>query len=291
MKIIIITGANSGIGYETAKHLALQGNTVVAASRKKEETLKVIDEINQLCKAGNTNGKIVFYDLDLMNLKSVEEFTEKVNADFPIIDILICNAGVMNAPYKLSVDGFESHFQTNYLSHFLITTKLIDKILQSENPKVINVCSASAEKGTIDSTKDVEKISTVSESDYTAIKSYRESKLAQQMSVVALSHLPECKKIKFSLIHPGIVNSNLFYRNSGPLYKAIMTPFVYVGYMFGFFKTPKQGAETTLFLVENDDYETGHYWHKTKMITPNPISQNKVYAKELYRWTRQLLDK
>lgn len=291
MKTIIITGANSGIGYETAKHLALQGNTVVAASRKKEETLKVVDSINQLCNAGNTKGKVVFYDVDLMNLKSVDDFAAKLNEDFPIIDILICNAGVMNAPYKLSVDGYESHFQTNYLSHFFIITKLINNILKSGNPKVINVCSASAEKGTLNTIKELEKISTVSEVDYTAITSYRESKLAQQTSIVALSRLPVYKKIKFSLIHPGIVNTNLFYRNSGPLYKAVMTPFVYLGYLFGFFKTPKQGAETTLFLVENDDYETGHYWHKTNMITPNPISQNKVYANELYTWSKNLLSK
>lgn len=289
MKTIVITGANSGIGYETAKHLALQGNIVIAASRKKDKTLKIIDSINKLCSEGNTNGKVVFYDMDLMNLKSVEACTEKINADFPVIDILICNAGVMNAPYKISVDGYETHFQTNYLSHFLITSKLIDKLLMSENPKVINVCSASAEKGSIDSINNLEKMSTVSENNYTAITSYRESKLAQQTSVIALNDIEEYKKIKFSLIHPGIVNTNLFYRNSGPVYKAIMTPFAYLGYMFGFFKTPKQGAETTVFLVENDDYGSGYYWHKRKKMVPNPIAQNKVYGKELYAWTRHKL--
>jgi NAD(P)-dependent dehydrogenase (short-subunit alcohol dehydrogenase family) len=291
MKTIIITGANSGIGYETAKDLALKGNTIIAASRKKDETLKIIESLNNLCATEKSSGKVVFYDLDLMSLKSVENFSKKIKIDFPVIDILICNAGIMNSPYKITSDGYESQFQTNFLSHFYLTILLIENILKSEVPKVINVCSASAEKGVIDSFEKIERISKVSENEYDSMNSYRESKLAQQISVVELSRMKEYKKIKFSLIHPGIVNTNLFYRNSGMLYKMTMLPFVYMGYAFGFFKTPKKGAETTLFLAENDHYETGHYWHKTKEIEPNSITKNIRYSKELVLLTKNSLFK
>ncbi|HOK38333.1 MAG: SDR family NAD(P)-dependent oxidoreductase [Bacteroidales bacterium] len=289
MKTIVITGANSGIGYETAKELALKGNTIIAASRQKSESLNAIKSLNDLCNKKKSIGKVIFYDLDLMSFKSVKDFTEKVKNDFPIIDILICNAGIMNSHYKLTINGYESQFQTNFLSHYYLTILLIENILKSDNPKVINVCSASAEKGKIDSIDKLEKISKVSENEYNAMTSYRESKLAQQTAVTELSKMDGFKKIKFSLIHPGIVNTNLFYRSSGMFYRFVMLPFVYLGYAFGFFKTPGKGAETTLFLSENDNYETGYYWHKTEKIEPNPISKNRNYSSELIRWVENLL--
>ncbi|HOK61056.1 MAG: SDR family NAD(P)-dependent oxidoreductase [Tenuifilum sp.] len=291
MRTIVITGANSGIGYETAKYLAFKGNTIIAASRQKDETLKIIDNLNLQCKKANSKGSVKFYHLDLNDLKSVKTFAEKVITDYPIIDTLICNAGIMNSPYKVTEDGYEQQFQTNFLSHFYLTHLLIDTIIKSDNPKIINVCSASAEKGTINTIEELEKISKISEQEYNAMKSYREAKLAQQISVMQFARMQEYIKIKFSVIHPGIVNTNLFYRNSGTLYKIAMLPFVYLGYAFGFFKTPKQGAKTTIFLSENDNYESGFYWNNTKQLTPNPISNDENYSKQLYEWTLKKIEK
>ena len=285
MKTIIITGANSGIGYETAKALALKGNTIIAASRDREETREKIKGLNEICDEATSRGKVVFYDLDLANLKSVREFVAEVTTDYPVIDTLICNAGVMNTPYRLTVDGFETQFQVNFLSHFMISHGVIDNLQKSETPKLINVCSASAEKGQIDSLEELRRISTISEDEYDAMTSYRESKLAQQVSVMQFARQGQYQKIKFSLIHPGIVNTNLFYRNSGNLYKIVMLPFVYLGYVFGFFKTPKQGAETSILLSETDGYESGLYWTKQKQLPPNPITENLEYSRELWNWS------
>lgn len=291
MKTIVITGANSGIGYETAKHLALEGNTIIAASRKKENTLQAIEELNRLCNGRGSKGKVLFYDLDLTSLESVADFASRVKEQFNVIDTLICNAGIMNTPYRLTGDGFESQFQTNFLSHFYLTQLLIDSIQKSKNPKIINVCSASAEKGAISSVKELAAISRVDESGYNPMTSYRESKLAQQVIVMHMSRQERYRNIKFSLIHPGIVNTNLFYRNSGAWYRILMVPFVYLGYLFGFFQTPAKGAQTSIYLAENDDYETGRYWHHRKQLTPNPISQDQKYQEELFSWTVGQLDK
>lgn len=284
MKTILITGANSGIGYETAKHLALSGNTIIAASRKKESTLQAVEKLNRLCSEKGSEGKVIFYDLDLASLESVSGFAGRIKEQYGVVDTLICNAGIMNAPYRLTPDGYESQFQTNFLSHFFLTQLLIDNILRSDNPKVINVCSASAEKGTIESTERLEQISRVKETDYDAMTSYRESKLAQQVTVLHMSRQEEYKKIRFSLIHPGIVNTNLFYRNSGQWYRIAMIPFVYLGYLFGFFQTPVKGARTSVYLAENDDYESGGYWHLRKRLTPNPVTQNHKYSEDLWKW-------
>jgi len=291
MKTIVITGANSGIGYETAKHLALAGNTVIAASRKKESTLQTISELNELCNRKGSKGKILFFELDLTSLKSVSDFADQVKNQYSTIDTLICNAGIMNTPFRLTPDGYESQFQTNYLSHFYLTQLLIDSVMRSENPKIINVCSASAEKGTINSVKELDVICRIRESAYDAMKSYRESKLTQQVSVIHLSRQDKSRRIKFSLIHPGIVNTNLLYRNSGDWYRILMLPFVYTGYLLGFFQTPEKGAQTSIFLAENDDYVSGHYWNHRKILTPNPISQDRKYSEELWKWTTEQLDK
>ncbi len=285
METIIITGANSGIGYETAKHLALDGKRIIAVSRQKASTTEIIDELNALCIEKKSEGEVLFYPIDLMDLDSVNECATSIAKDFEKIDTLICNAGIMNGPYRMTKDGYESHFQTNYLGHFYFTLLLKKQLTQSTNPKVINVCSASAEKGKIDTVSGLEKISHISESEYNAMTSYRESKLAQEVSVIQMSRMPDFENIKLSLVHPGIVNTNLYYRNSSKTYKLIMKPFVYLGYAIGFFKTPKKGAQTSIYLAENNDYPSGKYWAKKKQIEPNPITQNSEYAKKMYDWS------
>jgi NAD(P)-dependent dehydrogenase (short-subunit alcohol dehydrogenase family) len=287
LKTIIITGANSGIGYETAKSLAQKGNLVIAASRDREDTREKVENLNRICRESNSEGKVVFYNLDLADLQAVREFIAKVTSDFPVIDTLICNAGIMKTPYQRTVDGFEMQFQVNFLGHFMISHGIKNNLLQSANPKIINICSASAEKGQIDTIEALQAISMVSEDEYDGMTSYRESKLAQQISVMELSRQKQNEKIKYSLVHPGIVNTNLFYRNSGRFYKLFMLPFVYLGYALGFFKTPKQGAESSVFLSETKDYESGLYWHKQKNLIPNPITNNQDYSSELLNWSME----
>ncbi len=290
MKTIIITGANSGIGFETAKQLALKGHTIIAASRKRADSQAKIAQIEQLCREQQSEGRVVLLHLDLSAFESVRAFAENVKSQFPKIDTLICNAGVMNTPYQVTQDGFELQFQTNFLSHFLLTHLLIDNLNQVDNPKVINVCSASAEKGRIDNLAALERISRVAETAYDPMTSYRESKLAQEISVMEFSRREAYRHIKFSLIHPGVVNTPLFYRKYGLWYKAVMIPFVYLGYVLGLFKTPQQGAATSIFLSENDAYESGRYWHRQKNLQPNPIAQDQTYSQAVWEWSLHCLN-
>jgi NAD(P)-dependent dehydrogenase (short-subunit alcohol dehydrogenase family) len=284
VKTIVITGANSGIGLATARQLALNGNLVIAASRKRVDSLAKFEEINELCHQQKSTGKVKFFPIDLANLDSVRSFAKLIKSQFPTIDTLICNAGVMNTPYQLTKDGFELQFQTNFLSHFILIQLFVEALHLSENPKVIIVCSTSAEKGKIDNLAALKKIASIPESDYDAMTSYRESKLAQEISMFEFARREKYQRLKFSLVHPGVVNTPLFYRNHGDWYKVVMTPLVYLGYAFKFFKTPEQGADTSIFLAETEVYESGRYWHNRKNIQPNPISQDREYAKALWEW-------
>ncbi len=285
MSTIIITGATSGIGLESAKHLASDGHRIIAASRKKTNTAKEINNINKWCQEKNPNGEVIFYDLDLSSLKSIEHFSERIIEDFDCIDILICNAGIMAPPYQLTEDGFESQFQVNFLGHFYLTTLLFRCLRKSQKPKVINLCSSSAEKGEIHDIEALEKISHVERSQYNGLTSYRESKLAQQVATMEMSRMPEFETIKFALIHPGIVNTGLFNNGKSNFLQKIISP---IGYLSGKLQTPKQGAETTIYLAEND-YPSGTYWHKEKQIPMNPISHDSEYGDLLYNWSLEQL--
>jgi NAD(P)-dependent dehydrogenase (short-subunit alcohol dehydrogenase family) len=195
----------------------------------------------------------------------------------------------MNAPYQLTGDGFESHFQVNFLSQYLLTRLLMDTLLQSPQPKVIHICSASAEKGRIHDTDILERAAKVQAPDYDAMTAYRESKLAQQAAIMALSRMDMFRAVCWSLVHPGVVNTNLFYRNQGAWYKWVMKPFVWAGYAVGFFKTPKQGADTAIYLAESGDYPSGGYWHNRKPLDPNPISLDAAYGQALLAWTNKII--
>ncbi|MCY3415010.1 MAG: SDR family NAD(P)-dependent oxidoreductase [Candidatus Heimdallarchaeota archaeon] len=287
MSIIIITGANSGIGYETAKELALNGNHIIAACRK-PESINVINELNLLCTERKA-GSAIFYQLDLADLSSVSKFISDIKQSYNVIDTLICNAGVMNPPYSLTIDGFELQFQSNYLSHFKLTLELIELMKKSTNPKVIYVGSASSEKGIINSTPEIDKTARIPEGSYHGMTSYRESKLLQQVSLFHFSRIEEYQAIKFAILHPGIVNTNLFYKNSGKFFRIAMYPFVYLGYLFRFFKTPKQGARTSIWLAQNE-FPTGKYWHLEKPIEHNPIADDLEYGKQVFEWTKKSLN-
>lgn len=136
-KIVIITGANSGIGYETARTLAHKGATVIMACRNLENGDLALKRIQ--CE--HPQGEVILKQLDLADLSSVKQFAENFMEVYDRLDILINNAGVMATPYERTVDGFELQFGTNHLGHFLLTGLLIDILKRTRDSRVITVSS------------------------------------------------------------------------------------------------------------------------------------------------------
>jgi NAD(P)-dependent dehydrogenase (short-subunit alcohol dehydrogenase family) len=279
-KTIFITGAGSGMGFHTAKALALRGHTVLAAVRNTTGHRHNIDELNDSCKQMNPAGSVHFVATDLSDLQMVALTVERILPKFPIIDTLICNAGIMNVPWNITSDGYELQFQTNFLAHFYLTYLLQNSLTSSDDPRVINICSASAEKGNICDISKLKKIGRIDKKNYDGMQSYRESKLAQLATVYGFMQVPEWKGISFSIVHPGVVNTPLFYRNYGSWYEAIMKPVVWAGYASGKFKTPAKGAKTAIWLAEAETAKTG-YWENNRPRIPNPIVENQDYCREI----------
>jgi len=136
-KIVIVTGANSGIGFETARLLALHGAAVVMACRNLEKGQAAVDQI----RSQNHRGQAILQRLDLADLASVGQFAESYLAEFDRLDILINNAGVMATPYQKTRDGFEQQFCTNHLGHFKLTGLLINILKNTPDARVVTVSS------------------------------------------------------------------------------------------------------------------------------------------------------
>jgi len=198
-KIAIITGANSGLGYETSLALVSKDCTVIMAVRNIEKGKLALEKI----QARYPNANLRLYKLDLADLSSIKIFADNIKKDFKGIDILINNAGVMNVPYQKTVDGFELHFGGNYLGHFALTLELLSHM--NSNARVVSVTSFLARMGNIN----FEDLN--SERQYIALTAYAQSKLANlYFSLEFGKKLKEAGKNIYSLAaHPGYANTNI----------------------------------------------------------------------------------
>jgi NAD(P)-dependent dehydrogenase (short-subunit alcohol dehydrogenase family) len=137
-RVAIVTGANSGLGYDTAAVLADKGAHVVLAVRNLEKGREAADRI----KTASPNAVVAIQELDLTSLESVRKAADELRAAHPRIDLLINNAGVMYVPTRETTkDGFEMQFGTNHLGHFALTGPLLENMLQVDGSRVVTISS------------------------------------------------------------------------------------------------------------------------------------------------------
>ena len=146
-RVAIVTGANSGIGFEAAKALALNGATVVAASRSQARGEQAVAAIRELAPGS----AVELMPLDLANLVSVREFVAAILNKYDRLDLLINNAGVMMPPKREeTIDGFELQFGTNHLGHLALTLPLLELLVATKGARVVNVSSSAQNYGQLD---------------------------------------------------------------------------------------------------------------------------------------------
>lgn len=136
-KIVIVTGANSGIGYEATRALAIKGASVIMACRSLEKGQSAENQI----RAEFPDAQVLLRPLDLADLSSVQQFANTFLSEFDRLDVLINNAGVMAIPYHKTADGFEMQFGTNHLGHFKLTALLFDLLKRTPNSRIVTVTS------------------------------------------------------------------------------------------------------------------------------------------------------
>lgn len=200
-RVIIVTGANSGIGFEAARALAQAGATVVMACRDAERTQPALDQIQQAAPKGTA----VFMRLDLADLGSVAAFADAFLDRFERLDVLMNNAGIMALPYGTTVDGFERQFGTNHLGHFALTGRLLDRLVATPQSRVVTISSGMHRSGQM-AFDDLQ-----GKGQYAPWAAYSQSKLANLLFAYELDRrLKAAGRATISVAaHPGYTATNL----------------------------------------------------------------------------------
>lgn len=298
-KIVIVTGANTGIGYETAKFIAMMGAHVVLACRSEEKARAAMDRMNDEFQLEKEKGSdniaeydkldIEFMQLDLASFKSTMAFIEKFKAKYKKLHLLICNAGLLSKHKVVTEDDFELMYQVNYLSHFLIVAHFLPIMKVSGNDCRIVLVSSEAHRraGGFDPDYAAGKIP--SDDKYNAFRLYAKTKLYQIMQMYSIDKVIEKTTIEICCVHPGFVDSEFFRDVDGCLFccfKCCATCFCQM-------KTPHEGAATSIYAAITPDLEgtSRAYYTQSKSAPrwPHSDSRSEELQTYLFENTKELL--
>ncbi|MBV5245365.1 SDR family NAD(P)-dependent oxidoreductase [Mycolicibacterium sp. PAM1] len=238
----VITGANTGLGFETAKALAEKGARVVIAVRNTDKGAQA---------AARIRGDVDVQELDLTSLSSIRTAAEALKARFDKIDLLINNAGVMTTPKGTTADGFELQFGTNHLGHFALTGLLFDNILDIPGSRIVTVSSNGHKMGGAIHWDDLQW-----ERSYNRMGAYTQSKLANLLFTYELQRrlAPRGKTIAVAA-HPGTSTTELARNLPRPVERAFLAAAPVL-----FAQTADRGALPTLRAAADPGVLGGQYY-------------------------------
>ncbi len=239
-RIAVVTGANSGIGYDAARALALKGATVILACRSKERGNAAVQQLLR----EHSEAKAEFMQLDLADLASVRRFTSEFTNRYDKLDLLINNAGIMMLPFGKTADGFELQFGINHLGHFALTGLLLEFLTKTPGARIVNVSSNGHRMGQID----FENLN--SEKSYSRQGAYCQSKLANLLFTYELQRRFEAAGVDTiaTAAHPGWTATNL---QAHTWYFRLLNPLVA--------QKSEMGALPTLYAAVGSDVQGGDY--------------------------------
>jgi NAD(P)-dependent dehydrogenase (short-subunit alcohol dehydrogenase family) len=287
-KTILITGANSGIGFEAAKALASKNALVILACRNQAKCDQAISDI----RITNPKASLEWLPIDLSNLQSIRDAVAQFQAKHRKLDVLINNAGVMWLPRTETADGFEMQLGTNHLGHFALTGLLLDTLLNTPNSRIVTVSSLAHRSGRIHFDDLMLKGS------YAKHKAYAQSKLANLMFAKELDRrLRKAGKLTLSVaVHPGGSATNLAVpgfemQDSNFLAKVAkyLTPMIT--------QSAANGALPTLFGATDSNIRGGEYIgpkHFFEVMGPpvpayaTKYSRDEILGKKLWDISEQL---
>ena len=254
----VITGANTGLGYETASALAAKGAHVVLAVRNVEKGKAAAD----LIARATPGASVAIAELDLTSLDSIRAAADQLRAAHSSIDLLINNAGVMFTPKSTTKDGFELQFGTNHLGHFALTNLLLDRVLAAPGSRVVTVSSV----GHRFARAGIRFDDLQSERNYSRAGAYGQSKLANLMFTYELQRRLQGTNTIAAAAHPGGSRTELT-RNLPPLIGAATRP------LERFMQGADMGALPTLRAATDPGVLGGQYYG------PDGFGEQRGYPK------------
>ena len=253
-KTVLITGADGDIGKNTTKGIALQGARIVMACIDTSLAEPVRDEI--IKDTGNIHIEIM--QLDLASQSNIRIFAENFISKYPVLDVLINNAGVFSLKRFETEDGLERTIGINYFGHYLLTHLLLPVIQKSDHGRIINISSDSYKQAKFDLDDLQTKIK------YQGMKTYPASKLALILFTQELAERLKDGNIIVNAVHPGHVSTGIWDMWENPKwYQSLIIKILNM-----FFISPEAGAQTSIYLATSDEVQniTGKYFSKKQPV-------------------------
>ena len=276
-KTAIVTGSNTGLGFETALDLYKKGAKVIVACRNSKKGQDAIERM----KVESDGGELVYGHLDLSSLSSVKEFAKKIKETESRLDLLINNAGVMIPPPSKTEDGFELQFGVNFLGHFALTGHLFNLLESTKDSRVVTLSSLAHLGATIDFQNfKLEK-------PYNAWREYGQSKVADL--IFALEFEKRLRQNGNQLIslasHPGFSKTDLQVNMDKDMLNSLEL------------MTAKDGSQPTLSACLRPDAKGGQYWGpdgpneqkgKPALAKIDSAALNEKLNAKLWNWTKEV---
>lgn len=272
-KLCVITGANSGIGFETTKALAAKGAYIVMVCRNGDKAQTARKKIVE--ETSNPGIDIVLCDFAIQ--AEIRQAADEIKKNYAQIDALINNHGFIASHREETVDGLEETFAVNHLGYFLFTNLLLDDIKAAGNARIVNVASNAHRRGEFNP-KNLQL-----DSGFSPMQAYANSKLYNIMFTKELAKRLAKTDVTANCLHPGVIATN--FGKSGSWYVQLF--FRFLGRPF--LKTPKQGAETVIYLAASPEVEemSGIYFKNKQPTTPTKTARDDEAAKELWEMSEK----
>jgi NAD(P)-dependent dehydrogenase (short-subunit alcohol dehydrogenase family) len=272
-KVIVITGATSGIGKVAAERLAAMGGRLVLVARDKDRGEATLAQLRQV---GPEAAHSIHY-ADLSRIAEMKRVAGEIAAAEPRIDVLINNAGALFTSRHVTEDGLEFTFALNHMAYFLLTHGLYDRLGASAPARIINTAS-DAHKGQHLDFNDLQ-----SANNYRGFRVYGRSKLCNIIYTRELARRLAGSGVTANSLHPGFVATRFGDESGGMLSFAVRAAKYFA-------ITPEKGAETIVYLASSEEVAgtTGKYFYKCREATPTKEAQDDVAARRLWEETAKL---
>lgn len=277
-KVYVVTGANSGIGYQAAKNFASRGATVALVCRNRERGQQALESI----KSETANVNVKLHLGDLCSLASVSELAAELLASYPRIDVLCNNAGGANAARIEASEGFETTFVANHLGGFLLTIQLLPAILKAAENSLARIVFTSS-LGHKNSALDFDDLNLAQ--GYSTLKAYGRSKLMNLLTAREIQRRYGDKNIVASSFHPGTVRTPI-WKKGGVLARILGIA------MYPFMIDMKKGSDTFIWLASSDDdasiHADGNYFFERRRASIAAFATDTA-ARQLWQVSEELI--
>jgi NAD(P)-dependent dehydrogenase (short-subunit alcohol dehydrogenase family) len=272
-KVMLVTGASSGIGEATSSRLAGMGHHVVMVSRTDERGNRARQKILAAHPEASTDLLIA----DLTTTSAIRRLSEEFQSKYQRLDVLINNAAVMTSTRRVTPEGFETQFFVNHLAYFLLTGLLLETLLRSQPARVVSVSSTAHSRGVLDF-DDLQM-----QHHYRGYEAYANTKLMNIMFTYELARRLEGRGVTANCLHPGVIRTGLM-RGVSPVLHTLWQS------LGKFFKQPDEGAQTPVYLATSPEVAdvTGKYFRYCREMGTSRESNDRDLQRRLWEESERL---